>query len=180
MPHHTLSWAKGKELRRICVLTGANTATGRFGWGRSIYSCFPISWLRESHTGKSCVDWDKHLRLLSNLILKGSRKTTPKCGSEFYTSYTFCGKIYVVLDKGMWKKSGIALEAPTGLNGSTKSYLGPPCPWSRAPFKSLGLSFPAVVMLQQCCSMTLLRKAHVWAYPCDDRLQGRSHCFEGM
>lgn len=120
--------------------------------GKKYLQLLPISWLRASGTLKSCVDWAKHLRLLSNLILKGSRKTTPKCGSEFYTFYTFNGKIYVVLDKGMWKRSGIALEVPTGLNGPGNSCLGPPCPWSKAPFKSLGLSVPALVMLQQCWS----------------------------
>lgn len=129
---------------------GVNAATGGKMRKKDL-QLLPITWLRASHTGKSCVDWAKHLRPLSNLILKGSRKTILKCGSEFYTSCSFSEKIYVVLDKGMWKKSVIALEAPTGLNGPCKSYLGSPCPWSRAPFESL-FSVPALVMLQQCWS----------------------------
>lgn len=155
MPHRPLFWAVGEELRGICVLAREDqeSVQPQVGLdGEEVSTAAPIAWLRASLTGKSCVDWAKHLRLLSNLILKGSRKCTPMCVSEFHTNYCFSGKIYVVLDKGRWKKSGIDLEAHTGLCGPGKSYLGPPCPWSRAPFQSLGLSVPALVMLQQCWS----------------------------
>ena len=116
-----------------------------------------ITWLRSSLAGGSCVEGDTVLRPLRQSHLERQwvfGRPTPKSGSEFDTSCVCSDKIYVLPDKGIWK-SVMALEAPTGLNGPDKPYLGPCCPWPRAPFQPLGLSVPALVVLQQCWSPAL-------------------------
>lgn len=144
-----------------------------------------ITWLRASLAGKSCVDGDTALRPLSQSHLERQwvfGRPTPTSGSGFDTSCVCSGKIYVVLDKSIWK-SVMALEAPTGLNGPDKPYLGPLCPWPRALLQPLGLSVPALVMLQQCWSPALYVPVELvprvpWLVRVMTvKAQGRIHCF---
>lgn len=141
--------------------------------GKKDPQLLPITWLRASLAGESCVDGDTALRPLrqSHLERQGIfGKPTLKSGSEFDASCVCSGKIYVVLAKGIGK-SVMALEAPTSLGGPDKPYLGPPSPWPGAPFQPLGPSVPALVMLQQCWSPALygsVELAHVLACPCGD------------
>ena len=163
VPHQPPGWATGEEWRGICVLAlfpragkerpGVNAATGGFGWGKRICSCSSSHGWGHLLLGRAVwmgiQSWDP----LGNLILKGNG-SLEDLHQSLALNLTLAVSVVVRCMFYRIKVFG-RVSWPTGLNGPDKSYLGPCCPWPRAPFQPLGLSVPALVMLQQCWSPAL-------------------------